>query len=171
MASNIVAKTGLTQLKKYETTLLAGFDEITLSFIQVPISQQNMLVFRNGLLNTLGADYTYDEESKIIVFTEIFDTNSIITVLWNVSIGDIPSYPTNFWELSDTPLNYTGKEGQYVKVNSSANGLEFVTLPVVPIATTDTTGIVKIGDGILVDETGTIKIDDNYITSLIIALS
>ncbi len=168
MASNIVAKTGLTQLKKYETTLLAGFDEITLSFIQVPISQQNMLVFRNGLLNTLGADYTYDEESKIIVFTEIFDTNSIITVLWNVSIGDIPSYPTNFWELSDTPLNYTEKEGQYVKVNNSANGLEFGILST---ATTDVAGIVKIGDGILVDETGTIKIDDNYITSLIIALS
>lgn len=168
MASNIVAKTGLTQLKKYETTLLAGFDEITLSFIQVPISQQNMLVFRNGLLNTLGADYIYDEESKIIVFTEIFDTNSVITVLWNVSIGDIPSYPTNFWELSDTPLNYTGKEGQYVKVNSSANGLEFGILS---NATTDIAGIVKIGDGILVDETGTIKIDDNYITSLIIALS
>ena len=129
MASHIVAKTGLTQLKKYEITLTAGFDEVSLAFITVPISKNNMLVYRNGLLNTLDVDYTFNISTKIMEFTEIFDTNSIVTIFWNVPLGDIPNYPTNFWELSDTPANYTGQANKYLTVKNDETGIEFKNFP------------------------------------------
>ena len=38
----------------------------------------------------------------------------------------IPSGVTTFIALSDTPANFTGAAGRFVKVNAGANGLEFV---------------------------------------------
>ena len=38
----------------------------------------------------------------------------------------IPSGVTTFIALSDTPANFTGAAGRFVKVNAGASGLEFV---------------------------------------------
>jgi len=38
----------------------------------------------------------------------------------------IPSGVTTFIALSDTPANFTGAAGRFVKVNAAADGLEFV---------------------------------------------
>ena len=75
---------------------------------------------------------------------------------WAASSGGGGS--TTFIGLTDTPANYTGAAGQYVRVNSVSTGLEFVTAP----SGTGTVTQINTGGGLTggpITTTGTISID------------
>ena len=44
-------------------------------------------------------------------------------------LTNLPGGSSNFTGLSDTPANFTGQQGKFVKVNSGANALEFIADP------------------------------------------
>ena len=44
-------------------------------------------------------------------------------------LTNVPGGSSNFTGLSDTPANFTGQQGKFVKVNSGANALEFIADP------------------------------------------
>lgn len=105
-------------------------------------------VIYNGQVLTSPTDFT-ETGPKEITFVYLKPTD--ITVLFaNYEIGDcgdLTPQPepgsTNFLGLVDTPTTYSGHSGQYVIVNQTGDGLEFVS------ASGDTQeGITNIPDGV-----------------------
>jgi hypothetical protein len=99
-----------------------------------------------------------------IKFTYLAPTD--ITVLSaNYQVGDCGDElgSANFIELTDTPTTYSGFEGQYLRVNSTGDGIEFV----LPTGDTEE-GITNIPVGVTsVDVTFSNAFDnDNYILTI-----
>lgn len=61
---------------------------------------------------------------------EINDSGTAATDLWSADkiTSEISSFVSSFTGLSDTPSSYSGEAGKFIRVNSTPDGLEFVTL-------------------------------------------
>ena len=61
------------------------------------------------------------------------------------NLNNKPTIATAFTGLSDTPANFTGAEGRFVKVNSGGTALEFVTSSAASTAFNDLTDVTAAG--------------------------
>lgn len=91
---------------------------------------------KNGITGVSGGNMVklvYDPDG---IESNIFDmdnmveseTKKIFTNAERTKLEEITSGASTFVELTDTPANYTGANGKYVKVNTSGDALEFITL-------------------------------------------
>lgn len=76
-----------------------------------------------------------------------------------VSLGQGTGGATTFKGLTDTPSDYVGQAGKFVKVNSTENGLEFVTEDI-PTNTSD-----LVNDSNFVVDSNYVHTDNNYTTT------
>ena len=93
---------------------------IILTTAQVPpteVLKWGISVYRNGIYLTKSVDYTYNPETRALVFTNSFGSNEIVTV--------------NFAYLSSegTDASWDDIFSRYVTVTVASNGSHTVTLP------------------------------------------
>ena len=82
-------------------------------------------------LNSNGS-YTADSASNYITTaTSLYNADQLLDAQIKTVANSLANYSTSFAGLTDTPTNYTGSAGYTVKVNATADALEFVDTSVI----------------------------------------
>ncbi len=82
-----------------------------------------------GITTLTVGDLLYANSTSTLAKLAVGSNGDVLTVVNGLPQWSTPNYVTSFIALTDTPSSYTGAGNKLVRVNSSASGLEFWTLP------------------------------------------
>lgn len=110
------------------TAAFASASQLNANFAAITTSFTNTISRDGSTPNTMTADFDMNSNdilnvNDITVVDVIVGGTSIATIIGNLGSGTV----TTFLALTDVPASYSGSGGEFLKVNSGATALEFVS--------------------------------------------